>query len=324
MGYIIALIAIMFVMVLFFKFWFIALPIAAILIIAFIVLRRQNKNKQMNWTEIEKYKKPIQSNEPILPKQEDVEPQLDRNNCQVIYPDELNGLKRTYEVYKRVRLIPCVRSYDRLSFVKPLKFVYDGEKTLVYQGPVMIGYVDSERVQKVIRDFAAKNCFVVGYLKYIDPERERLKASVAYYEKSDMQNSIDESEVWNELRKKVKLKIELKNGDEILAPAVFNAQELYNAHINYNVCVITTEEPDYSKLKLGEKIEFIQEPDNIHDSKAVKIMQDGIKIGYLYRGETQDEVNSFISFGNTVTGYLTGITPEDQYSKLQATILLYK
>lgn len=70
MGYIIALIAIMFVMVLFVKFWFIALPIAAILIIAFIVLRRQNKNKPMSKIDtVEKTNdKVISYNEPTAPK----------------------------------------------------------------------------------------------------------------------------------------------------------------------------------------------------------------------------------------------------------------
>lgn len=329
MVYIVALIIALIIIILLIKFWFVTLPIFAIIITLFIIFRQRNKNKQMSWTEIEKYKKyekPVQSNKPkpILPKQDNIELQLVRANCQVVYPDVLNGLRKTYQVYESVSLIPCVMSYDKLSFVKPINFVLDSEKLLVYQDTVMIGYVASERVKKVICDFMTRDCFVVGYLNYIDPESERIKASVAYYEKSDTQNSVDESVVWDELRENVKLKVKLKNGDEILAPAVINVQELYNAHINYNVCIITTEKPDYSKLKLGGKIELVQEPDNVHDSRAVKIVQEGINIGYLYRGETQDEVNSFINFGNMVIGYLTGITPENEYSKLQATILLYK
>ena len=57
MVYIVALIIALIIIILLIKFWFVTLPIFAIIITLFIIFRQRNKNKQMSWTEIEKYKK---------------------------------------------------------------------------------------------------------------------------------------------------------------------------------------------------------------------------------------------------------------------------
>ena len=45
----------------------------------------------------------------------------------------------------------------------------------------------------------------------------------------------------------------------------------------------------------GKVITFKQEPDNEHDKNAVAVYLNDIKVGYLYRGRTQDMVNDWIS-----------------------------
>lgn len=44
----------------------------------------------------------------------------------------------------------------------------------------------------------------------------------------------------------------------------------------------------------GHQVEFEKEPDNPHDNNAVKINLNGVTLGYVYRGQTQDMINDWI------------------------------
>ncbi|MCD7784568.1 MAG: HIRAN domain-containing protein [Oscillospiraceae bacterium] len=57
--------------------------------------------------------------------------------------------------------------------------------------------------------------------------------------------------------------------------------------------------------KGGKKLDFVPEPTNEYDDKAVMIMLDGNKIGYVYRrGNIQSMIHDYIRKGWTFYGYL--------------------
>ena len=54
----------------------------------------------------------------------------------------------------------------------------------------------------------------------------------------------------------------------------------------------------------GKQITFEFEPENEHDAKAVALYVEGKKIGYVYRGQTQDMIHSYYKQGRQICGYL--------------------
>lgn len=61
----------------------------------------------------------------------------------------------------------------------------------------------------------------------------------------------------------------------------------------------------------GKKIIFKQEPDNEYDNCAVALYLNEAKIGYLYRGRTQDMVNDWIRKDDYFWGYINKIDVEN-------------
>ena len=57
----------------------------------------------------------------------------------------------------------------------------------------------------------------------------------------------------------------------------------------------------------GKKITFKQEPDNEYDNRAVALYLGDDKIGYVYRGRTQDMVNDWIKRDDFFWGYINKI-----------------
>lgn len=57
----------------------------------------------------------------------------------------------------------------------------------------------------------------------------------------------------------------------------------------------------------GKKITFKQEPDNEYDNRAVALYLGDAKIGYIYRGRTQDMVNDWINRDDFFWGYINKI-----------------
>lgn len=61
----------------------------------------------------------------------------------------------------------------------------------------------------------------------------------------------------------------------------------------------------------GKKITFKQEPENEYDRHAVALYLNEEKIGYLYRGRTQDMVNDWVKKGDFFWGYINKIDVEN-------------
>ena len=83
---------------------------------------------------------------------------------------------------------------------------------------------------------------------------------------------------------------------------------------------------DYPAEKLldksGKEIVFAREPENEYDSNAVAVYLDGDKIGYVYKGCTQDMVNDWLKRDEPVLGHLSRILPDE--NKVTYMIGFYK
>lgn len=61
-----------------------------------------------------------------------------------------------------------------------------------------------------------------------------------------------------------------------------------------DICFIDKENINLVIDNAGKQIEFEKEPDNPYDENAVKINFNGFKLGYVYKGQTQDMINDWI------------------------------
>lgn len=82
------------------------------------------------------------------------------------------------------------------------------------------------------------------------------------------------------------------------------------------LCVISGEKDPlpYIQDKANKgirQIEFEFEPDNQFDSLAVAIKLDGVKIGYVFRGQTQDMIHDFYHGGHEIAGHINTFAPGD-------------
>ena len=94
---------------------------------------------------------------------------------------------------------------------------------------------------------------------------------------------------------------------------------------NENLCVIRGEGSPLryiqSKVDAGQRqVEFEFEPDNEYDSQAVAVTLDGIRIGYVYRGQTQDMIHNYYERGFEVAAHINTFTNE----KITCNIGFYK
>lgn len=111
-------------------------------------------------------------------------------------------------------------------------------------------------------------------LRYLEQKRqEELKRHQKEQQKM-LVNEVSE-ELYNEIPKSI---------DEI--PIAYNYK-------HEKLCQIRGEEPDISKLKAGQKVNLLPEPQNKYDKNAIAVYHRDDKIGYLYRGNVQDIANKF-------------------------------
>lgn len=70
------------------------------------------------------------------------------------------------------------------------------------------------------------------------------------------------------------------------------------------------------KNKIDADVSFMLEPDNEYDKFAVEVYIDNIKAGYVYRGQTQDMINSWIKKGWTVSAFVCSIVDDALYFRI--------
>jgi len=96
-----------------------------------------------------------------------------------------------------------------------------------------------------------------------------------------------------------------------------NTKKKFYSYDDVKICILDFEIPPYELLKIGGMLDFVQEPANEYDSRAVAVYQENIKIGYLYQGAGQDMTNDFLNSGKTVIGYLTYLDPTSNTAKMR-------
>lgn len=85
-------------------------------------------------------------------------------------------------------------------------------------------------------------------------------------------------------------------------------QEKTYAYENVELYIVPGQEPDFSKIRLHEFVDFVQEPDNTYDSKAVYAVLDGQKLGYFRKNRLQDMMNDYIRRSDCdVIGYVSQV-----------------
>lgn len=85
-------------------------------------------------------------------------------------------------------------------------------------------------------------------------------------------------------------------------------QEKTYAYENVELYIVPGQEPDFSKIGLHEFVDFVQEPDNTYDNKAVYAVLDGQKLGYFKKNRLQDMMNDYIRRSDCdVIGYVSQV-----------------
>lgn len=93
-------------------------------------------------------------------------------------------------------------------------------------------------------------------------------------------------------------------------PVPYRPQQPENTYKNdayvYNhvdLCIISDQpKPDLRRVKVGDYLNLVQEPENPYDHRAVRVETlSGRKLGYMYRGKLQDMANDFIDRGDEIT-----------------------
>lgn len=81
----------------------------------------------------------------------------------------------------------------------------------------------------------------------------------------------------------------------------------YTLCYHYEDVEITSWDYIPNDIEIGNRIVFIQEPENPVDDKAVRLMfvPQRRKFGYLYRGKLQDMANDYINRGDKVVARLS-------------------
>lgn len=105
-------------------------------------------------------------------------------------------------------------------------------------------------------------------------------------------------------------------------PKIEEGKQLKYSYDDVNLYTLPEQMPDFSKVKLYGFVDFAQEPENTYDPNAVYVMQDDIKLGYLYKGQLQKMANDFIRKGDKIIGFVSGI--DEQNHKFKIDMGFYK
>ncbi len=103
-------------------------------------------------------------------------------------------------------------------------------------------------------------------------------------------------------------------------PSVANEYGLKYEYEN-ELCFINTTAAELN-AKLGSEITFKQEPENEHDNQAVAVLQDNRKLGYIYRGQTQEMANRWLKEGSPLLGFISFV--DNEQNKIKYKIGFYK
>lgn len=111
------------------------------------------------------------------------------------------------------------------------------------------------------------------------------------------------------------------NQPELKIPSEIDGIPLAYKYFDVNVCVISGQEPDYNtiieRLKVEPMVTTLEiESDNQYDNKAVKVMFNGSKLGYLYKGTIKDMAYDYIKKERPIFSCLSSIDLDSYKMKM--------
>lgn len=117
------------------------------------------------------------------------------------------------------------------------------------------------------------------------------------------------------------IKNEAATQSKTTIPSKIDGMPLAYKYFDVDICVISGQEPDYDaiadKLSNGSVILSLEvEPDNQYDAKAVKVMHEGSKLGYLYKGKIKDMAYDYLKSGRPIYSCLSSINPDTNKMKM--------
>ncbi len=108
----------------------------------------------------------------------------------------------------------------------------------------------------------------------------------------------------------------------ISIPEVVNGEHLKYSYESVELYVVENNKPNFAQLSLGSSIDFIPEPTNEYDSKAIMVYTNGIKLGYLNKGTLQDMVNDYLNKSLPIVSHLTYL--DNETTSIKVFIGFYK
>lgn len=93
--------------------------------------------------------------------------------------------------------------------------------------------------------------------------------------------------------------------DKPVFPDEYGEMEKMYSYEIVNLYTVPEERPNFKSIVMHGSVDFVQEPENQYDNHAVRVMQYGIKLGYLHRGKIQDLTNNYLKKGNKIIGFVS-------------------
>lgn len=106
-----------------------------------------------------------------------------------------------------------------------------------------------------------------------------------------------------------------------LPPQFWGALLTYQ-YQNKEIAMVNQYVQDFSSLRPGDQLRFVQEPSNTYDPRTVQVWKKEQMLGYIYKGQTQDMINDFIVRDDPVYAVVSGVSPVE--SKIYFNIGFYK
>lgn len=246
----------------------------------------------------------------------------------VAFPDTLSNGQQLYKVYEAMSIVPkfTKKNYQNLIIGEPLHFVRDGERVAIFQKNNKIGYINEGKGEKMSKNFLDRNDVIVGFLAMVKEDTQEIRAHIAYYmDKDGRKENYDLNTILNEVKERsfVEIDMDPPNQGTVHLPFVVGEKTLYFLDTKYGICIITTKQPKYKKLKVGEDVSLVKEPKNPADKNAIMILQGKERLGYIYRGAYQDFFNKAISENDPIVAKLIR-NSSNEHGKLAMSIGVYK
>ncbi len=116
-------------------------------------------------------------------------------------------------------------------------------------------------------------------------------------------------------------KEEIDDQPTLTIPSELDGLPLAYKYFDVNICVISGQEPDYNsiidRLSAEPMVTSLEiEADNQYDNKAVKVVFNDSKLGYLYRGKIKDMAYDYIKANRPVFSCVSAIDPENHKMKM--------